>query len=184
MMATREGRPLLLIDIAVPRDIDPECGELEGVTLYDIDDLQSSVARNIVGRTEEATRAEEIVEEEIRRFARWLGQLDALPTVSALRERGNELVEQVLSENAGRWESASPRDLVRVEAIARAVMSRLLHEPTIRLRSLSGDRGHASLEIVRELFGLREEPAAGEQSELAEVHDLPVPGRSRRRRER
>jgi glutamyl-tRNA reductase len=184
VMATREGRPLLLIDIAVPRDIDPECGELEGVTLYDIDDLQSSVERNIVGRAEEATRAEEIVEEEIRRFARWLGQLDALPTVSALRERGNELVEQVLSENAGRWESASPRDLVRVEAIARAVMSRLLHEPTIRLRSLSGDRGHASLEIVRELFGLREEPAAGEQSELAEVHDLPVPGRARRRRER
>jgi glutamyl-tRNA reductase len=186
VMTARTGRPLLLIDIAVPRDIDPDCGELDGVTLYDIDDLQSSVARNIVGRTEEATSAEEIVEEEIRRFARWLGQLDALPTVSALREHGNELVEQVLSENAGRWESASPRDLVRVEAIARALMSRLLHEPTIRLRSLGGDRGHASLEIVRELFGLREDPAAGEQqqNELAEVHDLPVPGSARRRRER
>jgi glutamyl-tRNA reductase len=73
-----------------------------------------------------------------------------------------------------------------VEAIARALMSRLLHEPTIRLRSLGGDRGHASLEIVRELFGLREDPAAGEQqqNELAEVHDLPVPGSARRRRER
>jgi glutamyl-tRNA reductase len=183
VMTARERRPLLLIDIAVPRDIDPECAELEGVTLYDIDDLQASVERNIVGRAEEAVRAEGIVEEEIRRFARWLGQLDALPMVSALRERGNELVEQVLLENAGRWETASQRDLVRVEAIARAVMSRLLHEPTIRLRSLSGDRGHASLEIVRELFGLRDAQAAGEQSELAEVHDLPVPGRARRRRE-
>jgi glutamyl-tRNA reductase len=186
VMAQREGRPLLLIDIAVPRDIDPECGELEGVALYDIDDLQAVVARNLSSREEEAPRALEIVEEEIHRFARWLGQLDALPTVSALRAHGNTLVEQVLAENAGRWESASARDIARVEAIARAVMSRLLHEPTIRLRSLGEDRGHASIEVVRELFGLREEAPSEEQpsAELAEVHELPVPGRVRSRRER
>jgi glutamyl-tRNA reductase len=179
VMSERGGRPLLLIDIAVPRDIDPACGELEGVSLYDIDDLQAVVARNLSSREQETPRALEIVEEEIHRFARWLGQLDALPTVSALREHGNALVEQVLAENAGRWESASPRDLARIEAIARAVMSRLLHEPTIRLRSLGEDHGHASIEVVRELFGLREDKASEEQPsvELAEVHDL------RRRRE-
>jgi glutamyl-tRNA reductase len=174
VMAQREGSPLLLIDIAVPRDIDPACGELDGVTLYDIDDLQAVVARNLSTRAEEAPRALEIVEEEIHRFARWLGQLDALPTVAALREHGSAIVEQVLAENAGRWEAASARDVARVEAIARAVMTRLLHEPTIRLRSLDGDRGHASLELIRELFALREDGAAeaprGE--ELAEVHDL------------
>jgi glutamyl-tRNA reductase len=173
VVAERKGRPLLLIDIAVPRDIDPACGELEGVTLYDMDDLQALVARNLSSRAEEAPRALEIVEEEIHRFARWLGQLDALPTVAALRAHGNAIVEQVLAENAGRWDSASARDVARVEAIGRAVMTRLLHEPTIRLRSLDGDRGHASLELVRELFGLRQDPAeapAGE--ELAEVHDL------------
>ena len=137
MRQSARARPLLLIDIAVPRDIDAACGELEGVTLYDIDDLQAVVARNLDTRASEVPRAQEIVEEEIQRFARWLGQLEVLPTVSALREHGNALVEQVLAENAGRWESASPRDLARVEAIARAVMSRLLHEPTIRLRSLS-----------------------------------------------
>jgi glutamyl-tRNA reductase len=180
VMNEREDRPLLLIDIAVPRDIDPGCGSLEGVSLYDIDDLHEVVERNLNTRAEEVPQALEIIEQEIQRFARWLGQLDALPTVSALREHGNALVEQVLAENAGRWETASPRDLVRVEAIARAVMSRLLHEPTIRLRSLGEDRGHASLELVRELFGLREdEPAPQEPAgELAEVHDL------RRRRER
>jgi glutamyl-tRNA reductase len=156
VMRERGGRALLLIDIAVPRDIDARCGELAGVTLYDIDDLQEVVARNLSIRSEETPQAEAIVEEEIRRFARWLGQLDTLPTVSALREHGNALVEQVLAENAGRWESASPRDLIRVEVLARAVMNRLLHEPTIRLRSLSEARGHASLELVRELFGLRE----------------------------
>ncbi|HTC73600.1 MAG TPA: glutamyl-tRNA reductase, partial [Solirubrobacteraceae bacterium] len=193
VMAERDHRPLLLIDIAVPRDIDPACAQIEGVTLYDIDDLQAVIARNLSTRAEETPRALEIVEEEIHRFARWLGQLDSLPTVSALRAHGDEIVTQVLAENSGRWEAASERDLARVEAIARAVMSRLLHEPTIRLRSLSEDRGHASLELVRELFGLREDAPAPERvggysSELAEVHDLPArapegtPGRSSRRR--
>jgi glutamyl-tRNA reductase len=197
VMAERPGRPLLCIDIAVPRDIDPGCGELEGVTLYDIDDLQAVVARNLSSRAEEAPRALEIVEEEIHRFARWLGQLDTLPTVAALREHGERIVEQVLQENSGRWQSASSRDVARVQEIARAVMSRLLHEPTIRLRSLDGDRGHASLELVRELFGLREDEAAEQPASeerpmkghppsrgtggLAEVHDLP--SRVRRRRE-
>jgi glutamyl-tRNA reductase len=180
VMAAREHRPLLLIDIAVPRDVDPACSALEGVGLYDIDDLQASVARNLSSRADEVPRALEIVEEEIHRFARWLGQLDVLPTVGALREHGDAVVEQVLAENSGRWESASQRDLVRIEAIARAVMSRLLHEPTIRLRSLRGDRGHASLEVVRELFGLQDSPEQVQtEAELAEVHDLPA----RRRRE-
>jgi glutamyl-tRNA reductase len=180
-------RPLLLIDIAVPRDIDPRCGDLEGVTLYDIDDLQRVVARNLDTRAGEVPRAQEIVEEEIHRFAGWLGQLEALPTVAALREHGDSVVEQVLAENEGRWESASPRDLVRVEALARSIANRILHEPTIRLRSLSEARSHASLQLVRELFGLHDEadeeagaedaaggPANGRAGDhkLAEVHDL------------
>jgi glutamyl-tRNA reductase len=186
VMRERERRPLLLIDTAVPRDIDPDCGELEGVTLYDIDDLQAVVARNLSSRAGELPRAEAIVEEEIRRFARWLGQLDSLPTVTALREHATAIVEQVLAENAGSWETASPRDLARVEAIARAVMSRLLHEPTIRLRSFTGERGHGTLELVRELFGLDTDASAAtaRESGLAEVHDLrsrrqSPPGRSR-----
>jgi glutamyl-tRNA reductase len=193
VLAQRAGRPLLLIDIAVPRDFEAGCGELAGVTLYDIDDLQAVVARNLDTRVGEVPQAEAIVEEEIHRFAGWLGQLEALPTVSALREHGDAIVEQVLAENDGRWESASPRDLVRVEALARSIASRLLHEPTIRLRSLSEARSHASLQLVRELFGLNEDPeeegfgedTAGRSSHggpadgrLAEVHDL----RRRRRK--
>ena len=178
VMRERDHRPLLLIDIAVPRDVDPGCAELDGVSLYDIDDLQAVIARNLDTRASEIPRAQEIIEQEIQRFARWLGQLDVLPTVSALREHGAAIVEQVLAENDGHWESASPRDLARVEAIARAVMSRLLHEPTIRLRS-HGERGHASIELVRELFGLREdEPQHQPRADLAEVHSI----QSRRRR--
>src|SRR5439155_698229 len=121
-------RPLLLIDIAVPRDIDAACADIDGVTLYDIDDLQAVVARNLEVREAEAARAEGIVEDEIQRFARWMGQADVRPTVAALRRHGEEIVEQVLAENAGRWDAASPRDVARVEAMARAIMQRLLHE--------------------------------------------------------
>jgi glutamyl-tRNA reductase len=176
VMRERAGRPLLLIDIAVPRDIDARCGDLEGVTLYDIDDLQAVVARNLDSRAGVVPHAEEIVEEEIRRFARWLGQLEALPTVSALREHADAIVEQVLRENDGRWEGATKRDVARVEAIARAVVSRLLHEPTIRLRSFSAERGHASLQLVRELFGLLEEgeeqPQTAADEPLADVRSI------------
>jgi len=173
----RGARDLLLIDIAVPRDVEAACGDVEGVTLYDIDDLQAVVQRNLGARAEIVPQAEQIVQEEIHRFARWLGQAETLPTVAALREHADALVEQILQENAGRWESASERDLMRVEAVARAVVSRLLHEPTIRLRSLSRERGHASLQLVRELFGLDEEPrpeprAQDEDAELAEVRSI------------
>src|SRR5881392_4453515 len=169
-MAERPDHPLLLIDIAVPRDIDAECADIDGVTLYDIDDLQAVVARNLEVRTAEAARAERIVEDEIQRFARWMGQADVRPTVAALRRHGEEIVEQVLAENAARWEAASPRDVARVEAMARAVMQRLLHEPTIRLR----ESGHGRVALIRELFGLDEQPATdrGDDDAQGEVREL------------
>jgi len=167
----REGRPLLLVDLAVPRDVEPAAGFLPGVTVVDIDGLQRVVERNLAGRSTEAARAEALVEDEIERFARWMARLDVLPTVSALRAHGDAVVERVLGENAGRWESASPRDLARVEAMARAVANRLLHEPTIRLKA-NGD-GHGRLELARELFGLDEgEPAAAGGDGAAEVRRL------------
>ncbi len=154
VIAARDGRPLVLIDIAVPRDIDSACADLPGVTLYDIDDLQAIVARNLRVRASESRKAEEIVEDEIRRFAGWLGGLEVLPTVAALRAHADGIVEQVLAENAGKWESASPRDLHRVDAVARAAVNRLLHEPTIRLRALGPGSSHGRLALLRELFGL------------------------------
>ncbi len=163
VMRARHGRPLLLVDIAVPRDIDPACGDLPGVTLFDMDDLQARVAHTISVREAEALRAEAIVEDEIKRFAEWLGTLSVQPTIRALREYGDAIVEQVLAENATRWEGASERDVARVEAIARSVMSRLLHEPTLRLRTMGEGRSHGRLQIMRELFGLEGAPDASER---------------------
>jgi glutamyl-tRNA reductase len=163
VMQARDRRPLVLIDIAVPRDIEPSCGDIDGVTLYDIDDLQAVVARNLEVRTAERASAEEVVEEEIQRFARWMAQLDVVPTIAALREHGAGIVDQVLAENAGRWESVSARDLARIEAIARAVMQRLLHEPTLRLKTADHEvGGHGRQQLLRELFGLDEQIPAGE----------------------
>ncbi len=160
VMGHRHRRPLLVIDIAVPRDVDSLCAEIPGVTLYDIDHLQTVVARNLEVRQAEARQAEGIIEEEIQRFAGWLGSLEVMPTVAALRMRGAEIVDQVLAENAGRWESLSERDRERVEAVARAVANRLLHEPTLRMKRGGEERAHARLQLLRELFGLEEAPPA------------------------
>ncbi len=173
VMRERAERELLMIDLAVPRDVDPECGALPGVSLYDIDDLQAVVARNRSVRQAEAQRAESVVEEEMQRFAAWLGSLEVVPTLAALHERGAEVAARVLAENEGRWESASPRDRERVAALARAIVSRLLHEPTMRMKRLDDDRVHVRMQVLRELFAL-EAPVEEEPAEqLASVRELP-----------
>ncbi|MGH2942476.1 MAG: glutamyl-tRNA reductase [Solirubrobacteraceae bacterium] len=166
VMRARQGRPLLLVDIAVPRDIDPACADLPGVTLFDMDDLQARVAHTVSVREAEALRAEAIVEDEIQRFAAWLGTLAVQPTIRALREYGDAIVEQVLAENATRWEDASERDIARAEAIARSVMNRLLHEPTLRLRTMRESGSHGRLQIMRELFGLEGAPDTIESADV------------------
>ncbi len=176
VMERRPRSPLLLIDLAVPRDIDSSCQDIEGVSLYDIDDLQAVVTRNRTVRQAEARRAEGIIEEEIKSFASWLGSLEVLPTIAALRSRALQIAEEVVRENRGRWESASARDLERVEAIARAILNRFLHEPTVRMKEQRDDRVHARMALVRELFGLQgeaDEPAeTAESKPLAEVREL------------
>jgi len=170
VILARGGRPLVFIDLAVPRDIDPDCAELPGVSVYDMDDLQGVVARNLEVRAEEAMLAERVVEDEIQRFAKWLGQLDVVPTVAALRRRGDEIVDELLAQNANRWESLSEKDRERVEALAHAVAQRLLHEPTLRMKAAGG---HGRLQLIRELFGLDEGvvPATEKSADVVELDE-------------
>ncbi len=176
VMERREWRPMLLIDLAVPRDIDAACAEVEGVSLYDIDDLQAVIDRNRKVRQAEARKAEGIIEEEIQHFAAWLGSLEVLPTLAALRAHATAIADALMRENEGKWETASPRDLERVDALARAIVNRLLHEPTLRMKELRDDRVHARAAMVRDLFGLaHEDPGLGAQASpepLAEVHAI------------
>ena len=165
VMRARRGRPVLLIDLAVPRDIHPDCRDLEGVTLHDMDDLQALVERNASGREAEARRAETILRAELARFERWLGSQDVVPTVAALRARADEIVSRVLTENEPRWESLSDADRERVRAMARAIAGRLLHEPTLRLKRASGDDdAYLFVSALRELFGLDAESAPTEDA--------------------
>ncbi len=155
VMGEREDRPLLLIDLAVPRDVEPECRDVPGVTLHDIDDFQQIVERNASGREAEARRAEPILNGEQDRFERWLASLAVVPTVAALRESADEIVKRILAENEGRWESLSEADRDRMTLMARAVASRLLHEPTVRMKRAAGnDDAYLYVSALRELFGL------------------------------
>jgi glutamyl-tRNA reductase len=174
VMRAREGRALLLIDLAVPRDIHPGCRELAAVSLYDMDDLQSLVERNVSGREAEARRAEAVLRSELGRFDRWLGAQDVTPTVAALRERADDVVERVLAENEPRWEGLTDADRVRLAAAARAIAARLLHEPTLRLKRAAGDGdSYARAAALRDLFGLDpdSEPLESPGAEVSDLRD-------------
>ncbi len=173
VMEARGGRPLLAIDIAVPRDIEGACREIPGVSVHDIDDVQQIVERNANGREAEARRAELIIEAELDRFERWLASLEVVPTITALRERGDEVVRRVMAENESRWQNLGEADRERMEAMAKAVASRLLHEPTVRMRRAAGDEeAYNYVSALRELFGLDVEttPEADGQGNVTKLH--------------
>jgi glutamyl-tRNA reductase len=174
VMTARDGRPLLLIDLAVPRDIHPGCRDVGGVSLYDMDDLQSLVERNVSGRQSEARRAEAILRAELVRFHRWFSAQDVTATVAALRERAGEVVDLVLAENEGRWEGMTDGDRERLRAAARAITSRLLHEPTLRLKRAAGDDdAYVKVAILRELFALDgdSDPIEGAEAQVSDLRD-------------
>ncbi len=173
VMEARDGRPLLAIDLAVPRDIEPACREISGVTVHDIDDVQQIVERNASGREAEASRAEKLIEAELDRFERWLSSLELVPTISALRGHGDEIVRRVIAENENRWENLGEADRERMETMAKAIASRLLHEPTLRLRRAAGsDESYVYVSALRELFGLdpETEPESERGASVTELH--------------
>ena len=177
VMASRDGRPLLLIDLAVPRDVDPECRELAGVSVHDVDDVQQMVARNVSGREAEAKRAEQILEAELARFESWFASLEVVPTVVSLRERADELVRRVLAENENRWEGLTEADRERLQQMAAAIVSRLLHEPTLRMKRAAGtEDAYLYVTALRELFGL-DADTAPEAGRAASVTPLRRKGR-------
>ena len=151
----RAGRPLTMIDISVPRDLDHDIAGLEGVALYDIDDLEREVEESFNGRLAEAERGRAIVEEEVRGFRHWRAGLAAAPTIRILRERAEEIRLAELERADAQWESLSAADRERIEAITRAIVNKLLHEPTVRATEAARNgEGLAQLETLRHLFDL------------------------------
>jgi glutamyl-tRNA reductase len=155
VLRARRGRPLLLVDLAVPRDLDPAINELDNCFLYDIDDLEAVVAETITGRRSEAARAEQLVAAEGDRFRRWQASLDVVPTIASLRALVEEIRDSEL-ERAGSRLSESERR--HVESITSQILAKLLHLPTIRMKEAAAAAdGVVYADVVRHLFGLGEE---------------------------
>jgi glutamyl-tRNA reductase len=149
----RRGRPLFLIDLAVPRDLDPAIHELDGCYLYDIDDLEAVVAETLAGRRREAERAEAIVADEAERFREWQASLDVVPAIASLRARAEEIREAELER--AKLSGAERR---AAESVTAAVLNKLLHLPTIRMKQAAAAAdGVIYADAVRHLFGLEDE---------------------------
>ena len=150
---TRRGRPLFLIDLAVPRDLDPAIHELDGCYLYDIDDLEAVVAETLAGRRSEAERAETIVAAEAERFREWQASLEVVPAIASLRARAEEIRETELDR--AKLSGAERR---AAESVTAAVLNKLLHLPTIRMKQAAAAAdGVIYADAVRHLFGLEDE---------------------------
>ena len=165
-LRARRRRPIFAIDIGVPRNIDPEVNALDGVYLYDLDDLGGVAEANAEERRRETVRAEAIVQEEVERFDGWLSALQAVPTIRRLRARA-EAVRQAELEKAAARLGLEGETRSGVEALTRAIVNKLLHAPVSRLRERAErDEGLAYLEAARVLFALDDPTAPGAEADL------------------
>jgi glutamyl-tRNA reductase len=173
-MRSRRNRPLFIIDIALPRDVEAAAGEIEQVFLYNIDDLQSTVRQNLARRATEVTRAEAIVAEELQKFGAWLRARGAVPTIVALRQHCENIRRAELArldyKLATLPEANEAR--ARVDEITRLIMEKLLLTPTEQLKSVGdAETVGAYAEALTRLFGLGEQPDAQADDAEGEPRD-------------
>jgi len=153
----RNGTPMFLIDIAVPRDIDPELEKLEGLYVYDIDDLQQVVEANIKERLREAEVAKEIIENYVKRFLKWLKELEIAPLIAELKQRAEEIRSEEFKKRISRL-GLTPKQEKEVENLTRIVINKLLHQPitNVKKKAVEEEKG-VVVQLFRELFGLGKE---------------------------
>jgi glutamyl-tRNA reductase len=152
--AARGDRPLCVLDIALPRDVDPRVRELENVFLYDLDDLQDVVRASLERRREEQPAAERLVQEETARYLAWLGGLSAVPALTQFRRRMDAVRERELEQAMRRLGALTPAQRSAVEQLSRGLMNKFMHEPTVRLRHAAADGELELVDALRRLFAL------------------------------
>jgi glutamyl-tRNA reductase len=162
LMRRRRDRPLFIVDIAVPRDVEPAAGEIEQVFLYNVDDLQATVQENLARRGSEVERAEAIVGEETEKFAAWLRSRSAIPTVVALRQRFEAIRRAELERLDFKISALPPEARSRVDEITHLIVEKLLLMPTEQLKALGdAETVDAYAEALTRLFGLDQSAADG-----------------------
>jgi glutamyl-tRNA reductase len=153
VMAGRQGRPLLIVDIAVPRDVDPAVAEIDGVTLLDMDDVRRFAAAGVAERRREVAAVEAILADELERYLGATSAREVAPMIVALRERAESVRTSELDRFRARYDDLDPRQLDMVEAVTRGVVAKLLHQPTVVLKDAAGSpRGDRLMAALRELF--------------------------------
>jgi glutamyl-tRNA reductase len=157
LMRHRRNRPLFFIDIAVPRDIDPDINAIDNVYVYDIDDLNAVIDENVEDRRREAVKAERIIDEAVIQFRQWFDSLAVIPTIKALHARVRGVVEAEIRRTIGPMGHLTPDDLRAIDRMMDAMVNKLLHDPTQYLKGngCHGDRS-VSLDVTRKLFNLDE----------------------------
>jgi glutamyl-tRNA reductase len=154
-MIARAGRPLLLIDLAVPRDIDPEVATVPGIHLYDIDDLAGVVSTNLLRRQAEIGAVQAIVEDEVDRFMAWLASRSVVPTLNQLRAQADQISRLEVDKALRHLSTLDEHGRAVVESLAASIVNKLLHQPTVRLKreAANGDASSYA-EALQYLFGL------------------------------
>jgi glutamyl-tRNA reductase len=164
-LSQRRNRPMFFIDIAVPRDIDPELNKLDGIFVYDIDDLQQVVSSHIADRRTEADRAEAIVQLEVDKFESRLHTLDVVPTIVSLQEHLETVRQAEIDRVRGRLGTLTPEQELAVEALSRGIINKIMHTPITTLKSAARESSEATtvIDLVRKLFGLRDARKAADE---------------------
>ncbi|HAM51094.1 MAG TPA: glutamyl-tRNA reductase [Nitrospiraceae bacterium] len=156
VMKERRQRSVFIIDISVPRNIDPEINNLDNVYLYNVDDLQGTVDANILERKKEAERAEAIVEEEIESFQKWMSSLDSVPTVVALRNKAEAIKREEMERLLNKFPELGEKERKAIEYMASAITKKLIHPPTVALKENAEDR-EMLIATIRKLYGINGE---------------------------
>jgi glutamyl-tRNA reductase len=155
VMGERSGRPLLIVDVAVPRDVDPGVGSLPGVTLLDMDDLKAFAEAGLAGRRREVAKVQQIIAEEVERHLASASARELSPLIVALRARGEEVRQAELERFRAKLAGLEPAEREAVEAVTKGILAKLLHEPTVRLKDAAASpRGDRLAEALRALFDL------------------------------
>jgi glutamyl-tRNA reductase len=158
----RGDRPLCILDIALPRDVDPAVGDLANVFLYNLDDLQAVVSSNLERRHAEVPTAEELIGGEVERYWDWLAGLAAVPVLTEMRARMDALRAKELESALRKLAELGPAEREVVAELSRTLMNKFLHDPTVRLRAAAANgRGLGVVDTARYLFGLERAGGAG-----------------------
>src|SRR3954447_2925552 len=172
-LSRRKNRPMFFIDIAVPRDVSPEMGKLDGIFAYDIDDLQQAVSSHVADRRKEAERAEAIIASEVERFEARLHTLDVVPTIVSLQDHLETIRQAEIDRVRGRLGQLSPEQEIAVEALTRGIINKVMHTPITTLKSAAKESEATTVvDVVRRLFNLQvkgkdaQEAASGKKDEV------------------